>query len=417
MPPASPLFPPSTRLSIIGLIFALLAPMALARAPQGPAGTPSVTPQLVEMETTRFEHLRQAGFAAVYNLDYSSARHRFTEMTAAYPAHPAGSLYQATVIWLEILNRRGRLRTNLFTGTSFFNDKPDRATPETDRRFRTLISAAIARANEATDRHPDDTTALYYKGQAQGLLASYEGTVNRAFFSALRNGLAAVKLHREVLKRDPSFVDAHLTTGTYNYIVGSLPLLVKILATIGGIRGSREEGIRELERVARDGRLARDDARVALLTFYARERRYDKACAVARQLAERYPHNYIFRLETAGFLVYLKRYSESNRLFDDMLADPNMSPVAGMVHFQYGEALLAENRYALALDQFRQVTRLTATSPELITRAWLRTGQMMDLAGRREAAKAAYRQVLQRPEVFDSHEEATRFMKRPFTLD
>jgi hypothetical protein len=58
--------------------------------------------------------------------------------------------------------------------------------------------------------------------------------------------------HREVLKLDPKYVDAQITIGLYEYVVGSLPLPVKILAGATGYRGSKKRGLALLEQVAKE---------------------------------------------------------------------------------------------------------------------------------------------------------------------
>ena len=161
------------------------------------------------------------------------------------------------------------------------------------RRWR---SSRVDAAGEASRRSAPklnrrDTEALYYLGATEGLKAAFEGAVERSFMSALRNGSDSVDRHREVIKLEPAFHDAEITIGMYDYIVGSLPLPVKLLATIGGIRGSKKRGLATLERVAREGNWARDDAKVLLIALFKREKRYTEALALARELAAKYPRN------------------------------------------------------------------------------------------------------------------------------
>jgi len=60
-----------------------------------------------------------------------------------------------------------------------------------------------------------------------------------------------------------------------------------------------KRGIRTLERVAKEGQWTRDDARVLLIAIYKKEKRFPEALALSRELQEKYPRNYLFRLETA----------------------------------------------------------------------------------------------------------------------
>jgi lipopolysaccharide biosynthesis regulator YciM len=88
-----------------------------------------------------------------------------------------------------------------------------------------------------------------------------------------------------------------------NYIVGSLPLPVKMLVGTMGVRGSKKRGLESLERVSVEGQWARDAARVLLVDLYKREKRWTDAFETARQLSEKYPRNYLFKLQMADALV------------------------------------------------------------------------------------------------------------------
>ncbi|HOB53168.1 MAG TPA: hypothetical protein PKG76_10655 [Acidobacteriota bacterium] len=393
--------------------FAAVVLLGTGAVPTLMAAQPS-QPRLAAQETDEFDRLRREGFDALYNMDYTAAHDRFESLGQLAPRHPAAPLYQATTLWLEILNRQRRLRSNLFSGNSFFAEAEEKVDPAIDKRLRAFANAAIGRSQQALAAHPNDTEALYYQGMTHGLIASYEATVTRSFFSALRNGLASVRLHEQVLKLDPDYVDARLTTGTYNYIMGSLPLYVKILAALGGYRGSRERGLEAIRTVAEHGRWANDDARVALLTFYARERRYADALQTVSVLAQKYPQNYVFQLERAGLLIELGRGAESRRIFEALLDNPSRLSVADLVHYQYAEALAAQGQPDEALRHFVAAATAPKAAAELEARATLRAGQMSDLLGRRDAATRHYRRVLDMPNVYDSHEQARRGLKQAY---
>jgi lipopolysaccharide biosynthesis regulator YciM len=88
-----------------------------------------------------------------------------------------------------------------------------------------------------------------------------------------------------------------------NYIIGSLPLPTKMLAATMGVRGSKKRGLETLQRVAAEGKWARDVARVLLVDLYKREKRWEDAARVARELAVKYPRNYLFKLQVADALT------------------------------------------------------------------------------------------------------------------
>jgi tetratricopeptide (TPR) repeat protein len=361
-----------------------------------------------------FDALRRAGFEAFYNLDYEEARKCFERLDADFPEHPAGPLYLATHAWIEWLNRTRRLQAGLYINPAFYAQSEERVSEQEQRRFRAHIERAIERAEARLRANEDDVEARYFLGAAYAVLAGYEATVLRKFFSALRNGFRAVKEHREVLRRDPEFADAKLTVGLYEYVVGSLPLAVKILVALGGIRGSRERGIQLLEEAAQSGRYVADDARTLLIAVYYREGRFSDARRALEELIARYPRNYLFGVERANLLMRIGERADAVRAFEELLAHPAYREMQDLIRYQYAEALFQSGYAQAALHHFRRLLAMEGAHADLQTLAHLRVGQILDLRGERRAAQAQYRLVLQRENVLDAHEQARRYLRRPY---
>jgi len=144
---------------------------------------------------------------------------------------------------------------------------------------------------------PDDTTALYSMGVSYGLRGNYLFIVKKEWVNALRDVSEARKLHRRVTELDPEFIDAKLTQGVNDYIVGSLPLRWKMLGFLGGFHGDKQRGINTLSEVAEQGRINRVDAMVLLAAVYLRENKPEKAIPVLTELTEAFPKNSLVKIE------------------------------------------------------------------------------------------------------------------------
>ncbi|MBI4852041.1 MAG: DUF3808 domain-containing protein [Acidobacteria bacterium] len=372
--------------------------------------------RIINSESAEYQRLRREGFNALYNMDYKGAQTKFTQMTQMLPQHPAGHFYLATNYWLELLESTRRLQANLYSGESFYADTKDKVDEKVDKEFRQLLNTSLEKAESNVKKNPKDVESIYYQGAAHGLLASYEATVSRAFFSALKHGSKSVDLHRKVIELDPNYIDAYLTIGAYDYIVGSLPFAVKVLAAIGGFRGSKDRGLEELNLVTQKGFYAQDDARVLLLALYNRENKNAEVLGLLETLSNKYPNNYLFKIERANTLVKLNRATESYQLFEELLKDKKAQKMADLIHYQYGEAFSSQGRNSEALAEFQKIKNLNNSSPELVTRAYLRAGQMLDLLAKRGEAKLEYQTVLNRENVFDSHDQAKKYLQKPYTM-
>ncbi|MFQ3640524.1 MAG: tetratricopeptide repeat protein, partial [Chloracidobacterium sp.] len=363
-----------------------------------------------------FQQVRAAGFDALYNLDYRGARDAFEQLTKLDPAHPAGYLDIANCMWAEKLYRARRLQATTYAGTSFFADTKETFDSDFDRRYREAITRAIEVADARLKENPRDTVALYYKGAAHGLLGAYEATITRAFLAALSQSNKSVALHREVLKLDPDYADANLSIGLYNYVVGSLPLPVKLLAALGGVRGSRKRGLAQVAKAADEGRTARDAARLLLITLYKREKRYADALPYLEAFTRQYPANYVARLELADTLVRLGQTDAGIAVFEELIRVSSAGAYRDAIHYQLADTLFSVGRVQDAIPHLRTVTTLPGANPDLVTLAQLRLGEAHDVAGRRAEAIDVYRNILKRPNVFDSHARAQAHLKKPYAL-
>ena len=265
----------------------------------------SSSPWLTGAEQARFEELRRSGLDALYNIDYDKAERDFKEIVKLIPKHPGGYQLLAARVWIKTLYESRRLQGSLYSSESFYTSGDDKVDPKIVTEFRNLTREAKRLAEAKLKQEPKNLEALDFLANTEGLKASFEEAVERRHFAALRDGNDAVNHHREVLKLDPKYIDAQITIGLYEYVVGSLPLPVKLLAGATGYRGSKKRGLAMLEQVAKEGRWAQDDAKTVLVLLYRREKRFPEIIKITRELSAKYPRNYLLRIETADALVAL----------------------------------------------------------------------------------------------------------------
>ena len=401
----------------------------------GVVGVSAQQPWLTDAERVRFEELRRSGLDALYNIDYDKAQRDFNEIVKLYPNHPGGHQLLAARLWIKTLYESRRLQVSLYSSESFYTNGDDKVDPKIVTEFRNLTREAKRLAEAKLKQEPKNIEALDFLANTEGLKASFEEAVERRHFAALRDGNDAVDHHREVLKLDPKYIDAQITIGLYEYVVGSLPLPVKILAGATGYRGSKKRGLAMLEQVAKEGRWSRDDAKTVLILLYTREKRYADVLVLTRELSAKYPRNYLLRLETADALVSLagvkrkekdiagavQAEKEAFATFDELLRDRNVRDSAArsldLIHFKYGEALLIAGYNERAAKAFLAATKVDRAEPGLITMAHLYAARSYDVAGKRDEALTQYKEVLARPNVYDAHDEAKRGLRQAYRTE
>ena len=386
-------------------------------------------------EQTQLEGLRRSGLEALYNLEYDKAQKDFKEIAQRFPNHPAGYQLQAAGVWAKTLYESRRLQGSLYSSESFYSTGDDKVDPKIINEFRSLTREAKRLSEAKLKQDPKNIDALNFLAATEGLKAAFEEAVERRHYAALKDGNDAVNLHREVLKLDPTYIDAQLTIGLYEYVVGSLPLPIKIVAGVTGFRGSKKRGLSLLEQVAKEGRWSKDDAKTLLMLLYTREKRFADVIPITRELSDKYPKNYLYRLETADALVALaaqKRKAndpngaaqaekEAFATFDELVRDRSVrdasSRALDLIHFKYGEALSVAGLPDRAAKEFLATTKVERAEPGLVTMAYLYAGRSFDTAGKRDDALTQYKQVLARPNVYDAHDEAKKGLQKAYKAE
>jgi tetratricopeptide (TPR) repeat protein len=239
----------------------------------------------------------QPGFAHFYNLEYDDALAVFTAQATRTPSDPDVYNHIAQTILYREMYRAGLLSSDFFIGTKFVHQPKMPLAEADDQHFRDALDHAIGLCEERIAAKPDDTGALYSLGVSYGLRGNYLFIVNKEWVNALRDVSEARKLHKRVTELDPDFIDAKLTQGVNDYIVGSLPLRWKLLGFLGGFHGDKQRGMNTLCEVADQGRMNRVDAMVLLAAIYLREKKPEKAISVLTQLTEAFPRNSLVKIE------------------------------------------------------------------------------------------------------------------------
>ncbi|HTB10428.1 MAG TPA: hypothetical protein VK752_02595 [Bryobacteraceae bacterium] len=241
----------------------------------------------------------QPGFANFYNLEYDEALAVFVSQTEGNPPSADAYNHVAQTILYREMYRAGMLSSDFFGGTKFVHQPKLPLSDADEKQFHEALNRALTLCQEQLAIKPDNTAALYSMGVSYGLRGNYSFIVKKAWVDALKDVSEARKLHKRVTELDPDFVDAKLTQGVNDYIVGSLPLHWKLFGFLGGYRGDKQRGIRTLTEVSKNGRINRVDAMVLLAAVDLREKKFADAIPVLTELTEEFPKNPLLKVELA----------------------------------------------------------------------------------------------------------------------
>lgn len=361
----------------------------------------------------------RAAYDRFYTLDYDGALRRFEKVEQAHPDDPMAADYVLETVLFHDLYNLDLLDTTMYAHDGFLSGRHQVAEDKAfSAHIEELTDHAIDLANARLKQNANDVDALYARGWAKSLRATYMGLVQRSFISALRLALAARDDNDKVLDLDPDYVDAELVVGVHQYIVGALPFPIKMMAGLAGIHGSKEKGLVTLRDCGKRGVTTSVEARTALALFLRREAKYAEAAEVNDSLKRQYPQNFLFWLEAANLQKDAGHAQQAIAGYRELLSKAEHSGYFTNAHLQLawyglGDTLRGQRDAAGAADAFERVLAQPTVSPDLKRRARLGAGMEYDLMGKRGQAEAAYRDVLALGESAQAS-DARRYLKTPY---
>jgi tetratricopeptide (TPR) repeat protein len=365
----------------------------------------------------------QRGVRDLYSMEYERAAETFEAMIREAPDDPMGYAYLARTYWIQELAGTQELSIDRFAASDFFEEQPKfrpKVDPAMEDRFRKINDQAIERAKVRLEKNSHDRAALFLRGLAYQNLSSFETSLKRSWRKAMGSGRNAANDHARLLRIDPSFHDAKLSLGAKDNVLGSLPLGWKLILGVIGYSGDRERGRQTLEFVAKNATLVADDARILLILIHTRQKEYQKAYDYLAELQQKYPQNYLVRLDMGGMELLMNRPERAIAIYGEILRRRN----TGERNYAGLELAFLYNRLGVAFRQardldgaagwFRKALDENGRSSRSTTVAQLELGKTFDLMDRRADALKQYGAVIAEEDVAGSRLEAQSFLKRPY---
>jgi hypothetical protein len=362
--------------------------------------------------------LNQAAFDHLYNLDHEAAVQDFEKVVGRHPNDPFAINHLLSAVLIRELYRMGAMNSGEYANDSFIGQAHRPADPVVKERIKQLVRQAERLENAELSRNPNNVDMLYARGVTRGQFALYTALIERAWFSALRNAVGARHDHERVLELSPQYTDAKLVVGTHNYVMGSLPLAVKIAVALVGLSGDKNKGIQFLYDDYRAHGETSVDAGIVLMVFLRREHRYGEALEIDRAIASRFPHNFLLLLEEANLL----RASGKNREAEEQYRRVWQNGRAGKysnLHYEMaaiglGDLLRSEKNYPAAAAAYEMVDDVSGADPELLQKANLGAGEMYDQLQKRALAMKKYEAVVATNSENAQADQARKRMKEAY---
>lgn len=393
------------------VVLALLANIFLCSLPASAAHVAAVNPGN--------NALAARGFNELYNMDYDLAIRDFTKLRSEYPNDPFPANYLLAAEIFKELNRIGALDTETYSGDSFLNSKARRPLDmAAQKRIFELIATVEGLCDARLKKNPNDTEALYARGVARGFRATYMGMAQKAWISAIRAAMAARRDHERVLEIDPSYLDAKMSVGIHNYIIGSLNWAGRAAVALVGVTGNKQKGLNYLREVSRSHGTSSNDAAMALSLFLRREQLYPEALELVSRVSREYPRNFLLAVEYAHLLNAAGHGRQAIAQYRIVLENGRAGKYSTfqpeVAAWGLGISLRGQHEFQQAAEAFNLATTCKDVEPTLLDRALVASGEMYDTIGRRSDAVARYKRVTAAGRDGDAATMARRHLRRPY---
>jgi hypothetical protein len=225
----------------------------------------------------------------IYSGQSDQARNEISELETALPDDPLGYLLEAEMDWWQIWCMSAEFKYGMSMARRHEKNPGDEHYFALTKRAYTLAEAKI---------HEQDSGEMRLYAAMADALAARLYAMRSEYRASAHAGVRARENFLVSLKFDPNLADAYTGLGLYNYYVDTLSMLARAMRVLMGIPGgSKEEGIRQLERGMREGQLSGSLARFYLaLNLFNYDQKYERALEVIGPLVEKYPGNPVFQL-------------------------------------------------------------------------------------------------------------------------
>jgi tetratricopeptide (TPR) repeat protein len=260
-----------------------------------------------------------AALDKIYSFNTDAAIADAQGMQREQPDHPLGYLLEAEALWWKIFCASAEFKYGM-------TDARHRPKLAADQHYLDLAAKASSIALAQIKAH-ESAEMQFYAGMGDAFSARLYGLRGENRTTA-RFGVHAREHFLRAIQMDPELVDAEFGLGLYNYYVDTLGGIAKLLSFFMGIPGgSKQEGIRQLEKDIAEGVLTPAAARFYLaLDLHRYDQQYEKALGIIGPLVEKYPSNPLFQLARGDLYAKLSRKEQAVECYRAAGAVPVQDP-------------------------------------------------------------------------------------------
>lgn len=236
----------------------------------------------------------------VYNIRFQDALQQAELAKKMAPEDPMPWIAQANAVLFREFDRLHVLRSETFASDDNYTSRQSyRWDPGSYQAFENALNGAEQLAQKRLDRNKDDDRALLALALSNSMRAEDAALFAKKDMATLSYFHSSTSYAERLLAVAPQSYDAYLASGLGKYVIGCKSAPVRWVLRAGGMKGDRDEGVRELSLAAAHAVYMAPFARLLLAYDDLRRNNRSEARKKFAALHDEFPNNPMFLQETA----------------------------------------------------------------------------------------------------------------------
>lgn len=341
------------------------------------------------------------GADAFYNYEYEQSVKILDNSRKKYPNHPGVHIAWVAAKWRS--DESTLSRENVYKNF-------DKNLDDIELIYDSLLA-----------ENPDDPEYLLYYGSTKGLKARIQ-LGQKKWIPTLISAYRGFRIIQKVSELDSTLIDAYLPIGVVEYYIGMSNVLLKAGAELFGLEASKEEGIRKMEIAAFQSPWAWTEAKSILSFIYQFiDIDVDRGLLLSKDLADRYPNNYDFKIHYAESLLQKGELQLAKQLLDELKntfydqRPRHQQRFSSYLDYIWGHYHYLNGNDNKALGFLEQSINLYYSDLDAILgEAYLLKGKILDRQGKRMEAVISYKKCLKLDNSTNAMSLARIYLDDPF---
>lgn len=238
-------------------------------------------------------------FNRLYSFQFEesqSAARAYAQMNSADPM--AYASLSAAYLFCE-MNRLQVFNKDMFKEEKISGEPAKKIGAAAKTGFEEALARTKSTASDALRKNDRDTNALLALVIATGAERDFAALVEKRLKDSYYAAKASQEYALKLQAIDPAIQDAWFTRGFSEYLVGSVPFVIRWLMKIEQVDGDKKKGVELMEKCARGGRYLKPFAQMMLATIYQKDKRMKESRQMLEAFAADHPENQVVRNELA----------------------------------------------------------------------------------------------------------------------